>query len=95
MLLSTDTQPARDFLPERGDRDPDPLSIGLLQFSHLSGLLDSEMDLIAVLADNLQLDVLGVFSHVDGQEAGSISPLKMATYSEMVVTPHTNWTLER
>ena len=54
-----------DFLPEGGDGDPDPLSIGLLQFSHLSGLLDSEVDLIAVLANNLQLDVLGVFSHVD------------------------------
>ena len=54
-----------DFLPEGGDGDPDPLSIGLLQFSHLSGLLDSKVNLIAVLANNLQLDVLGVFSHVD------------------------------
>ena len=61
-LLLTPSQPT---LPERGDGDADPLSIGLLQFSHLSGLLDSEVNLIAVLANNLQLDVLGVFSHVD------------------------------
>ena len=75
------------FLPERGDGDADSLSIGLLQFAHLSCLLHSEVDFIAVLANNLQLDVLGVLSHVDGcQEAGSISPLKMATNSEVVVT---------
>lgn len=59
------------------------------------------MDFIAVLANNLQLDVLGVFSHVDdlaGQEAGSVSPLKMATSSGVVVTDRMapiGWTLEK
>ena len=50
-------------LPERCDGDSNSLSVGLLQLAHLSGLLHSEVDLIAVLADNLQLDVLGIFSH--------------------------------
>ena len=50
-------------LPEGCDWHSNSLSIGFLQFSHLSGLLDTEMDLIAVLAHNLQLDVLGIFTH--------------------------------
>merc|ERR1719219_2764948 len=73
--------------PERGDGDAHPLGIGLLQFTHLSCLLHSEVDFIAVLPNNLQLDVLRVFSHgLASQEAGSLSPLKMATSSAVVVT---------
>merc|ERR1740129_2119304 len=45
---------------EGGDGDADPLAVGLLEFAHLGGLLYTEMDLVGVLADNLQFDVLSV-----------------------------------
>ena len=40
---------------EGGDGDSDSLAVGLLQFAHLSSLLDAEMDLIRVLAHNLEI----------------------------------------
>lgn len=36
------------------------LTIAFLQFAHLRGHLNAEMDLVAVLTDHLQLDVFGV-----------------------------------
>jgi len=49
---------------EGGDGDADPLAVGLLEFAHLGGLLHPEVDLVGVLADHLELDVLGlVASH--------------------------------
>ena len=50
-------------LPEGGDWDTHSLAVGLLELAHLSCLLDPEVDLVAVLADNLQLDVLGILAH--------------------------------
>ena len=50
-------------LPEGGNWDSDSFSIGLLQLSHLSCLFDTEMDFVAVLSNNLQLDVFGIFAH--------------------------------
>ena len=50
--------------PEAGDRDSDPLAVGLLQLAHLGGLLHTEVDLVRVLPDHLQLDVLSLVSHV-------------------------------
>ena len=82
-------------LPERCDGDSNSLSVGLLQLAHLSGLLHSEVDLIAVLADNLQLDVLGIFSHCWWQ-GKSVDPLKMATCllrSGRDSQDGSNWTL--
>ena len=48
---------------ERGDGDSDSLRVGLLELAHLGGLLDAEVDLVRVLADDLQLDVLGIVTH--------------------------------
>ena len=50
-------------VPEAGDRHADPLAVALLELAHLGGLLHPEVDLVAVLADHLQLDVLGLVSH--------------------------------
>ena len=36
--------------PEGGDRDADPLAVGLLQLAHLRGLLHPEVDFVAVLS---------------------------------------------
>ena len=36
--------------PEGGDGDADPLAVGLLELSHLCGLLHSEVDLVTVLS---------------------------------------------
>merc|ERR1712131_49234 len=49
--------------PEGGNWDSDSFSIGLLQLSHLSCLFDTKMDFVAVLSNNLQLDVFGIFAH--------------------------------
>ena len=51
--------------PEGADWDADPLRVGLLELAHLGGHLDSEVDLVRVLPDDLQLDVLGLLGHVD------------------------------
>ena len=48
---------------ERGDRNTNTLGVGFLQLAHQSCLLDSEVNFIGVLAHNLQLDILGIFSH--------------------------------
>ena len=53
-------------LPKGRDWDSNPLSVGFLQLAHLRGLLHTEVDLVAVLADHLQLDVLGVLAHGAG-----------------------------
>ena len=53
-------------LPEGGDWDSNSLGVRLLQFPHLSCLLYTEVDLVAVLAHDLQLDVLSVVSSHDG-----------------------------
>ena len=45
-------------LPKWADGHPDPLGVGLLELAHLGGLLHTEVDLVRVLAHNLQLDVL-------------------------------------
>merc|ERR1719195_266262 len=50
--------PAVKEEPQGGDGDADALCVGLLQLAHLSGHLDSEVDLVGVLAHHLQLDVL-------------------------------------
>merc|ERR1719436_154900 len=50
--------------PETGHRNPHPLAVRLLQLAHLGGLLDPEVDFVAVLSDNLQLDVLGLVTHL-------------------------------
>ena len=52
-----------DDRPETSDRHSHPLTVALLQFAHLRGLLDTEVDLITVLTDHLQLDVLSLVSH--------------------------------
>ena len=49
---------------EGGDGNSDTLRVGLLELAHLSGLLDPEVDLVGVLADDLQLDVLCIVTHV-------------------------------
>ena len=41
-----------------------PLAVALLQLAHLGGLLHTEVDLVRVLPDHLQLDVLSLVSHV-------------------------------
>ena len=44
-----------------------PLAVALLELAHLRGLLHPEVDLVAVLANHLQLNVLSVVSsHLDG-----------------------------
>ena len=50
-------------LPKWADGHPDPLGVGLLELAHLGGLLHTEVDLVRVLAHNLQLDVL--ITHFD------------------------------
>merc|ERR1719446_855529 len=45
---------------QRSDGDSNPLRVGFLEFSHLGGLLHSEVDLVAVLSHHLELDVLGI-----------------------------------
>merc|ERR1719446_355243 len=47
---------------QRCDGDSNPLGVGLLEFSHLGGLLHSEVDLVGVLSNNFELDVLSVVS---------------------------------
>jgi hypothetical protein len=49
--------------PKGGDGDTHALRVGLLQLSHLGGLLHAEVDLVRILADHLQLNVLGVVTH--------------------------------
>merc|ERR1719336_3105228 len=51
---------------EGGDGHAHPLRVGLLQLSHLSRLLHAEVDFVAVLPDNLQLDVFSILGHDDG-----------------------------
>ena len=41
-----------------------PLAVALLELAHLGGLLHTEVDLVRVLPDHLQLDVLSLVSHV-------------------------------
>ena len=66
-------------LPEGGDGDSNSLSVRLFQFSHLSCLLYTEVDLVAVLAHDLQLDVLSIVSsHDGGLSKCRVGPLKMA-----------------
>merc|ERR1719319_844591 len=48
------------------DGNSNPLGVGLLQFTHLGGLFHSEVDLVGVLAYNLQFDVLGVIRSSSG-----------------------------
>ena len=57
--------------PEGADWDADPLRVGLLELAHLGRLLDSEVNLVRILADNLQLDVLGLLGHVDAGLVGA------------------------
>ncbi len=57
--------PAVEEKPERRHRNPDPLRVGLLQLAHLRRHLDPEVDLVGVLADDLQLDVLGLVAHLE------------------------------
>ena len=52
--------PAIEEEPEGGDGDANSLAVRLLQLSHQRGLLHPEVDLVAVLAHHLQLDVLRV-----------------------------------
>ena len=48
--------------PEAGYRHPNFKAVAFFQFLHLPGLSDPEVDLDAVLANHLQLDVLDVLS---------------------------------
>ena len=41
-------------LPERGYRNTNPLTVTLFKLSHLSGLLHPEVDLVGVLANDLE-----------------------------------------
>ena len=50
-----------------------PLAVALLQFAHLGSLLHSEVDLVGVLAHNLQLDVLSLIGHPVGLVSSDIS----------------------
>merc|ERR550519_595944 len=56
--------PSIEQEPETGLWDSHPLAVRLLQFPHLSGLLHTEVDLVRVLAHNLQLDVFSLVSHL-------------------------------
>ena len=58
--------PAIEEEPEAGNGHAHPLAVALLQLPHLRGLLDPEVDLIAVLANHLQLDVLAVVTRHHG-----------------------------
>ena len=49
--------------PERADGNADPLGVALLELAHLGGHLDPKVDLIRILANDLQLDVLGLVTH--------------------------------
>ena len=60
----------KSFLPEGGDWDADPLRVRLLKLAHLRRHLDPEVDLVGVLADHLQLDVLGLSLLVVGHPVG-------------------------
>ena len=42
-----------DSLPEGGHRNTNPLTVTLLELSHLGGLLDPEVDLVGVLTNDL------------------------------------------
>ena len=42
-------------LPEGGHRNTNPLTVTLLQLSHLGGLLHPEVDLVGVLTNHLQI----------------------------------------
>ena len=44
-------------LPEGGHRNTNPLTVTLLQLSHLGGLLHPEVDLVGVLANDLEQDL--------------------------------------
>jgi hypothetical protein len=61
-LVVVDTSSVEEE-PKGGDRDTDALRVGLLQLPHLGGLLHAEVDLVRILADHLQLNVLGVVTH--------------------------------
>jgi len=47
---------------ERCDWDSNPLGVRLLKFSHLGGLLYSEVNFIGVLSNHLQFDVFRIIS---------------------------------
>ena len=51
--------------PDAGNRHSYPLAVAFFQFCHLDGLFDPEVDLVAVLVHQLQLDVFGVISGHD------------------------------
>ena len=57
--------------PEGADWDADPLGVGLLELAHLGGHLDAEVDLVRVLADDLQLNIFGFVAHRVGGGLGS------------------------
>ena len=51
-------------IPERSNRNSNPLRIRFLELPHLGGLLHTEVDLVGVLANHLQLDVLCLVAHL-------------------------------
>merc|ERR1719357_1209091 len=50
---------------EAGLWNSNPLAVRLLEFAHLCGLLHTEVNLVRILSNNLQLDVLGLISHCE------------------------------
>merc|ERR1719481_1269608 len=50
---------------EAGLWDSHPLTVRLLEFAHLCSLLHTEMNLVRILSNNLQLDVLSLISHLE------------------------------
>ena len=58
-LVIVDAAPVEEEA-QWGDGDAHTLGVALLELAHGSGHLDAEVDLVRVLADDLQLDVLGL-----------------------------------
>merc|ERR1719481_2052204 len=50
---------------EAGLWNSHPLAVRLLEFAHLCSLLHTEVNLVRILSNNLQLDVLSLISHLE------------------------------
>merc|ERR1719357_2493731 len=56
--------PSIEQKTEAGLWNSNSLAVRLLQFSHLCGLLHTEVNLVGILSNNLELDVFGLVTHV-------------------------------
>lgn len=74
-FIVVDSPPVKEE-PKRRHRHSNSLGVRFLEFAHLSGHLDTEVNLVGVLADHLQFDVLSLASC-------SFAALKMQTIDNL------------